>query len=98
TGRAGRPRKVVDPVWLADAVSSHRKLTLQAIADGLEMHRNTLRNYLKYYGVYDRYLKISSHDLDILTKIFKAGKPNSGLRYLISFLRTHGVKVQKERV
>jgi hypothetical protein len=43
----------------ADAVSSHRKLTLQAIADGLEMHRNTLRNYLKYYGVYGRYLEIS---------------------------------------
>jgi hypothetical protein len=99
TGRKpGRPRKVVDPVWLANAVSPHRKLTLQAIADGLGMHRNTLRNYLKLYGVYHRYLQISEADLDILTKKFKQGKPDSGLRYLISFLRTHGVKVQKERV
>jgi hypothetical protein len=98
TGRAGRPKKVVDPVWLSDAVSSHRKLNLQTIADGLGMHRNTLRNYLKKYGVYERYLNISPHDLDILTKMFKEGKPNSGLRYLISFLHTHGIKVQKERV
>ncbi|KAF7339237.1 Integrase catalytic domain-containing protein [Mycena venus] len=96
--KPGRPRKVVDPVWLADSVSPHRKLTLQAIADGLGMHRNTLQNYLKLYGVYHRYLQISDADLDILTKKFKQGKPDSGLRYLISFLRTHGVKVQKERV
>ncbi|KAJ6491000.1 hypothetical protein C8R45DRAFT_768484, partial [Mycena sanguinolenta] len=60
----------------------------------LGLHRNTLRNYLKLYGVYDRYLRISEPDLDILTRKFKEGKPNSGLRYLISFLRTHGIKVQ----
>ncbi|KAK7000661.1 hypothetical protein R3P38DRAFT_3616554 [Favolaschia claudopus] len=97
TGR-GRPRKVVEPVWLAEAVSSHRKITLQALADALGMHRNTLRNYLKMYRVYNRYSDISDHDLDILTRRFKRLKPSSGLRYLIGFLRTHGLKVQKERV
>ncbi|KAJ7652486.1 hypothetical protein DFH06DRAFT_918059, partial [Mycena polygramma] len=64
------------------------------LADALGMHRNTLRNYLKYYGVYKRYSDLSDHDLDILTKRFKDCKPNSGLRYLIGFSRTHGVKVQ----
>ncbi|KAJ7496212.1 hypothetical protein B0H11DRAFT_2385644, partial [Mycena galericulata] len=98
TGLRGRPKKVLEPVWLADAVSSHRKITLQALADGLGMHRNTLRNYLKLYGVYDRYSNISDRDLDILTKHFKRLKPSSGLRYLIGFLRTHGLKIQKERV
>ncbi|KAJ7166739.1 hypothetical protein C8R46DRAFT_265941, partial [Mycena filopes] len=68
TGLRGRPRKVIEPVWLADAVASHRKLTLQALADGLGMHRNTLRNYLKMHGVYNRYSNISDHDLDILAK------------------------------
>ncbi|KAJ7727444.1 hypothetical protein DFH07DRAFT_896240, partial [Mycena maculata] len=58
------------------------------------MHRNTLRNYLKMYGVYERYSNISDRDLDILTRQFKRLKPNSGLRYLIGFLRTHGVKIQ----
>ncbi|KAJ6498200.1 hypothetical protein DFH09DRAFT_891689, partial [Mycena vulgaris] len=64
------------------------------LADALGMHRNTLRNYLKLYGVYTRYSDISERDLDILTRHFKRIKPSSGLRYLIGFLRTHGVKVQ----
>ncbi|KAJ7070213.1 hypothetical protein B0H15DRAFT_763291, partial [Mycena belliarum] len=64
------------------------------LADGLGMHRNTLRNYLKMYGVYDRYSNITDKDLDILTRQFKRIKPSSGLRYLIGFLRTHGLKVQ----
>ncbi|KAJ7110418.1 hypothetical protein C8R44DRAFT_586549, partial [Mycena epipterygia] len=64
------------------------------LANGLGIHRNTLRNYLKYYGVYKRYSDLSDQDLDILTKHFKRAKPSSGLRYLIGFLRTHGVKVQ----
>jgi hypothetical protein len=94
----GRPRKVIEPVWLADAISDHRRVTLQSLADGLGIHRNTLRNYLKRYGVYQRYSDLSDHDLDILTKRFKRVKPSSGLRYLIGFLRTHGVKVQRQRV
>lgn len=64
TGLRGRPKKIVEPVWLADAVSSHRKITLQKLADALGMHRNTLRNYLKLYGVYGRYSSISDSDLD----------------------------------
>ncbi|KAK7030025.1 Integrase catalytic domain-containing protein [Favolaschia claudopus] len=98
SGRRGRPRKLVDPVWLADAYSERRKLTLQTIANALGMHRNTLRNYLKYYNVYQRFTDISDNDLDILTKQFKRDRPKSGLRYLIGFLRTHGVKVQQLRV
>ncbi|KAF7351930.1 Integrase catalytic domain-containing protein [Mycena venus] len=98
TGRRGRPKKVVDPVWLADAFSERRKMTLQTIADALGMHRHTLRNYLKLYNVYKRYTEISDQDLDILAKRFKRDKPNSGLRYLIGFLRTHRVKVGRERV
>ncbi|KAJ7689540.1 hypothetical protein B0H17DRAFT_937156, partial [Mycena rosella] len=37
-------------------------------------------------------------DLDILTKQLKRVKPKFRLRYLIGFLRTHGVQVQRERV
>ncbi len=98
TGLRGRPRKVLDPVWLADAFSGHRKITLQTIANALEIHRNTLRNYLKKYNVYQRFTALTDHDLDILTHHFKREKPKGGLRYLIGFLKTHGVKVQKRRV
>ncbi|KAK7007252.1 hypothetical protein R3P38DRAFT_2554207 [Favolaschia claudopus] len=60
----GRPKKIIEPVWLADAVSSHRKITLQALADGLGIHRNTLRNYLKLYGVYNRFSDISDRSVE----------------------------------
>ncbi|KAJ7936172.1 hypothetical protein B0H13DRAFT_2303891 [Mycena leptocephala] len=98
TGLRGRPRKVLNPVWLKDAVSGHRKITLQILADGLGMRRNTLRNYLKMYNVYNRYSDLSEDDLDILTRHFKRTKPKAGLRYLIGLLKTHGIKVQKGRV
>ncbi|KAJ6608229.1 hypothetical protein B0H10DRAFT_1656999, partial [Mycena sp. CBHHK59/15] len=64
------------------------------LADALGLHRNTLHNYLKRYGVYKRYTDISDFYLDILTRHFKRIKPASALRYLIGFLKTHGVKVQ----
>ncbi|KAJ7646152.1 hypothetical protein B0H17DRAFT_891536, partial [Mycena rosella] len=64
------------------------------LADGLGIHRNTLRNYLKRPGVYKRYSDLSDRDLNILTRHFKRIKPASGLGYLIGFLRTHGFKVQ----
>ncbi|KAJ7937858.1 hypothetical protein B0H13DRAFT_1852155 [Mycena leptocephala] len=71
----GRPRKVIEPVWLSKAVSDHCKITLQTLAKALGIHRNTLRNYLKQYGVYKRYSDLSDHDLDILTRQFKRVKP-----------------------
>ncbi|KAJ6492067.1 hypothetical protein C8R45DRAFT_825572, partial [Mycena sanguinolenta] len=67
-------------------------------ADALGMHRHTLRNYLKQYNVYRRFSVISDADLDILTKQFKKFRPASGLRYLIGFLSTHGLKFQREKV
>ncbi|KAH7908743.1 hypothetical protein BJ138DRAFT_969352, partial [Hygrophoropsis aurantiaca] len=65
------------------------------LADALGMHRNTLRHYLKQNNVYHRYSSIPDDDLDILVKVFKSQKPDSGLRYLVGFLRSHGVRVQR---
>ncbi|KAF8837778.1 hypothetical protein BDN67DRAFT_880416, partial [Paxillus ammoniavirescens] len=66
----------------------------QKIAGVLGMHRNTLHCYLKKHNVYHRFSMISDCDLDILVKVFKSHKPNSGLRYLVGFLRAHGLRVQ----
>jgi hypothetical protein len=53
---------------------------------------------MKQHGVVRQYSALSNQDLDNLVKIFKAQKPNSGLRYLIGFLRAHGFRVQRRRV
>ncbi|KAH7904071.1 hypothetical protein BJ138DRAFT_965297, partial [Hygrophoropsis aurantiaca] len=65
------------------------------LASALGMHRNTLRHYLKLYNVYQRFSDISDRDLDVLVEVFKSQKPDSGLRYLVGFLRAHGVRVQR---
>ena len=97
SGRRGRPTKIIEPAWLADAVASHRKITLKRLSEALGIHRNTLRNCLKRNNLYQRFSDISDHDLDNLVQQFKKQKPTSGLRYLVGFLRTRGIKVQRER-
>jgi len=62
------------------------------------MHRNTLRCYLKKHGVYQQFSAISNASLDIFVKTFKAHKPDSGLRYLVGFLRAHGIRVPRHRM
>ena len=41
---------------------------------------------------------ISDADLDTLVRTFKVQKPESGLRYIIGFLRNRGLRVQRRRV
>jgi hypothetical protein len=98
SGRQGRPEKTVNPDFLKEAMSSKRNITLSALARKLKVHRHTLRKKMKFYGVSRKFEDMSDNDLDLLVTTFKAEKPNSGLRYLIGFLRRHGLRVQKERV
>ena len=62
------------------------------------MHRHVLRRCMKRHGVLPQYSTISNHDLDILTRTFKARRPESGIRYLVGFLRNHGLRIQRRRV
>jgi hypothetical protein len=94
----GRPRKTINQSWLEDAVSGHRKISLTKISEAIGVHRNSLAKYLKLYGVWQRFSEISDHDLDIMIRMFKAIKPNSGLRYVIGFLKSHGLRVQRNRI
>jgi hypothetical protein len=53
---------------------------------------------MKLYGVSKRFDDMSDAELDLHVTIFKSEKPNSGLRYLIGFLRHHGFRIQREWV
>lgn len=94
----GRPRKVIDSDWLEDALSPRRKITFKRLAVALGMHRNTLQRHLKKHNVHQRFSAIRNADLDILVKTFKIHKPDSGLRYLVGFLRSHSVRVPRHRM
>ncbi|KAK6977121.1 hypothetical protein R3P38DRAFT_3126081 [Favolaschia claudopus] len=48
--------------------------------------------------VHKKFTQLSKADLDQLVKSFRKAKPDSGIRYLVGFLRCHGIRVQKRRV
>lgn len=98
TGRRGRPALVIDPAFLRDAVSDHRRIPQTVLAKALGIHRNTLRQKLKAQNLERRYSTISDEDLDTLVRGFKEIKPRSGLRYFTGFLKANGLRIQKERV
>jgi hypothetical protein len=79
-------------------MSSTRRLSLTELAKAMGISRPTLVNRLKANGVYYKFTALSKANLDILVKAFRSTKPGSGIRYLIGFLRRHGLRVQKRRV
>ncbi|KAG1745730.1 hypothetical protein EDB19DRAFT_1593683, partial [Suillus lakei] len=64
------------------------------LVDLLGVHRNTLRLYMKSHGVQRKYSELTNTDLDVLITEFKKKHPDSGIRYIIGFLRRHNIRVQ----
>lgn len=98
TGKRGRPRKVVDYAYLQEAMSPKRRITMTKLARLLGIHRHTLRAHLKHHDVDYKFAALSDADLDILVKVYRSANPESGIRYLVGFLRTHGLRIQRSRV
>jgi hypothetical protein len=98
TGKRGRPRKQVNPEFIAEALSSHRKITITKLARILNMDRGLRTRQLRASGVMHKFTDLSKTELDALVRSFRTAKPDSGLRYLIGHLRHHGLRIQKRRV
>lgn len=94
----GGPRLKFDAEWLADAMSSSRRIPLQTLAQTLGVHRNTLRRHLQMNGLSRRYSNITDEELEILIRYYKRDRPNAGLRFVIAFLKSHGIHVQRARI
>lgn len=71
---------------------------LQKFLASTDIRPHTLHTYLKYYKVDYKFAALSDHNLDLLVKTFWSIKPESGIQYLIGFLRNHGLRIQKSRV
>jgi hypothetical protein len=98
TGHPGRPRKVVNLAYLQEATSTHRAIPITKLATALKIHPHTLEHEMRRHGVTRQFAALSNADLDCLVKVYKSTKPDSGIRYLVSFLRYHGLRVQQKRV
>ncbi|KAI9065084.1 hypothetical protein FKP32DRAFT_1539072, partial [Trametes sanguinea] len=68
------------------------------ISSVLRVHRHTVRNYMKLYGINRSWDDISDTELDLVVRTFKQQKPKVGWRYIAGFLRTHGARIQKHRL
>ncbi|KAG6373520.1 hypothetical protein JVT61DRAFT_6158 [Boletus reticuloceps] len=53
---------------------------------------------MRCHGIEWRYSQLSNTDLDSLITQFKKRRPESGIRYIVGFLRRHGIRVQHRRV
>ena len=98
TGCHRQPRKVINLDFLNEAMKPSCHISLTKLAKVLKIHRNTLRMYLKKYKVDHNFTNLSDDDLDFLVKSFRAENPDSGIRYLVGFLRCHGLRIQKRRI
>ncbi|KAK7015428.1 hypothetical protein R3P38DRAFT_3321660 [Favolaschia claudopus] len=92
TGKRGRPRKEINPELLAEAMASHHRISVAALARAMGVSRPTLIDQMKKHGVHNEFTQLSKADLDKLVRSVRKAKPDSGIRYLIGFLRCHGVR------
>ena len=94
----GRPQKVVNKAYLEEAAHPSRNISKTKLARALGIHRNTLKKKLDESGISFEYSSIEDVDLDTLVKAYKVKKPNIGFRYVHGYLRSIGLRVQRQRV
>lgn len=99
SGLPGRPRFEFDVNWLSEAVSSTRRIPLQTLAKSLGIHRNTLRYHLHINGCSNRqFSNITDQELDEVIHHYKLERPSAGRRFVMAYLTSHGISVQRKRV
>ena len=79
-------------------MSSTRQIPLSTLAETLGIHRNTLHNHLQVSGLSRQFSDIMDAELDELVRHYKQGCPSAGLRFIVAYLKTHGLHVQREHV
>lgn len=94
----GRPRKVIDRAWIEQLLSPRRKISLSKAARSLGIHRHTVRNNMRAYGLQREFTPMSDAELDLIVKRYTDIKPQGGIRYLEGLLRSHGIRIQKMRL
>ncbi|KAK6991473.1 hypothetical protein R3P38DRAFT_2572217 [Favolaschia claudopus] len=98
TGRRGRPRKIINTKYLAEALSTKRHISISALARILGVSRHTLMSRMKENNLLYKFSRLLRADLDAFVRQFRAERPDSGIRYLIGCLRSHGLRIQRRRV
>jgi hypothetical protein len=94
----GRPPKIIDKSFLADALSSQRNISKSQLARSLKIDRKTLSKNVKASNLPTGFSSISSDQLDEVIRNYKLERPSSGLRFVTAHLRNSDMKVQRQRI
>ena len=78
--------------------ATRRRLDQSKIARGAHVHRNTIHNYLNEYNISHGFSDISDNDLDDVVQQFRDNNPHLGLRFLMSYVSRHSLRIQKQRL
>lgn len=93
-GKPGQPCKVVDLAYVQEAMTPQCNISKSKLAHLLGIHCHTLNHYLRQYNVHHSFSNLTDAELDTLVHTYKRNKPESGIWYLVGFLRAHGFRVQ----
>ena len=97
-GGRGRPKVVVNQDWLAAVFSPQRRISISKSAKVLGIHRHTLRKNMRRYGIKKAYTPLTDHQLDLIVHAFTTSHPGAGIRYLIGYLQSRGMRIQRSRL
>ncbi|KAG9040593.1 hypothetical protein FS837_000419 [Tulasnella sp. UAMH 9824] len=81
TGLPGRPRKVINPIYLKRALSNRQMVSIAELARILGVCRSTIYRYMKLYNIDRRWSNITDGQLDVLLHAYRLHRPESGLQY-----------------
>lgn len=98
TGLPGRPRKVINPVYLKRALSNRQMVSIAELARILGVCRSTIYRYMKLYNIDRKWSNITDGQLDVLLRAYRLHRPDSGLQYFMGFVRKYGLRVQRIRL
>lgn len=98
SGKQGRPRKIVNPAFMREVLSSKRNISQAKLGRALGMHRHTVRKNRIYFDIQYAYSSLTDAELDVLVSNYKANHNESGLKYVRGYLRSEGLRIQKDRV
>ncbi|KAK7037412.1 hypothetical protein VNI00_011162 [Paramarasmius palmivorus] len=99
TGKPGRPRKQINPEFMAAAASPKKGLKKTQVAQAIGVSVKTLTSRMDEANIEHRFPKISDNQIDQLVKKYANAKIGSGGRYVTGYIRgTHRLKVPRYRI
>ena len=76
-----------------------RNIKVSQAARALNVHRHTVRNYLRSYQIQkQQYSQLSNEELDTLVEEFKRKRPTTGLSYLRGHFLRQGWRVKRDQL